>query len=111
MGSPLKTVGVINADVSTGIAGWLEHGRPAAAEHGRRPRRGESAPSTLRWCAQPSLLASLVFSVLTNSVDMEGQLPDELTADFVCRIEVEGTRPGRDPGHLLGRPATRAAQA
>jgi hypothetical protein len=28
MGSPLKTVGVINADVSTGIAGWTRARSP-----------------------------------------------------------------------------------
>src|SRR5438067_10873650 len=39
---------------------------------------------------QRSLLAPLVFSVLTNSVDMEGELPEELTAEMEARIEVEG---------------------
>jgi hypothetical protein len=39
---------------------------------------------------QKSLLANLVFTALTNSVDMEGDLPDELTAELTVRIEIEG---------------------
>jgi hypothetical protein len=95
MGSPLRTVGVINADVSTGIAGWLE-------------RKPEMVPVAMTVACQPeckgrtfhveivrqrSLLASLVYTVLTNSVDMEGELPEELTAEMQARIEVEGHAP------------------
>ena len=39
------------------------------------------------------MLATLVYTALTNSVDMEGDLPEELTADMTCRIEVEGHDP------------------
>jgi hypothetical protein len=39
---------------------------------------------------QRSMLATLVYTVLTNSVDMEGELPDELTAELKARIEIEG---------------------
>jgi hypothetical protein len=39
------------------------------------------------------MISSLVFSALTNSVDMEGDLPEELTADMKARIEVEGHDP------------------
>src|SRR5260370_26695558 len=95
MGSPLRTVGVINADVSTGIAGWL----------GRKP---DLIPvkMTVRCCPgdgprtfnvqvvrQRHLLSSLVYTALTNSVDMQGELPEELTAELDCRIEVDGHAP------------------
>ena len=54
MGSPLKAVGVINADVSTCIAGWL--GRkpdmlPVTHDRQERLRRGGARPSTSRWPA------------------------------------------------------------
>jgi len=36
------------------------------------------------------MLASLVFSCLGNSVDMEGDMPDEVTAELEARFELEG---------------------
>jgi SpoIVB peptidase S55 len=95
MGSPLRTVGVINADVSTGIAGWLD-------------RKPDLIPvrMTVRCCPgdstrvfnvqivrQRSLLATLLYTALTNSVDMEGDLPEELTAELQAKVEVEGHEP------------------
>src|SRR5205807_1076135 len=47
----------------------------------------------VRMVRQSSLLAPLVYTVLTNSVDMEGELPEELTAEMQARIEVEGHAP------------------
>jgi hypothetical protein len=90
MGSPLRTVGIINADVSTGIAGWL----------GRKPDmlpvsmkvalgKGESRTFNVQVARQRALLPTLVFTALTNSIDMEGELPEELTAHFEARIDLE----------------------
>jgi hypothetical protein len=95
MGSPLRTVGVINADVSTGIAGWL--GRkpemlPIRTTVTREPD-GTSQTFNVEIARQRSMLSPLTYSVLTNSVDMEGELPEELTADLIARIEVEGHAP------------------
>jgi hypothetical protein len=42
---------------------------------------------------QRQLLAPLVYTVLTNSVDMEGELPEEMTAELKATIEVEGFDP------------------
>jgi hypothetical protein len=39
------------------------------------------------------MLANLVYTVLTNSVDMEGDLPEELTARMKVTIDVEGRSP------------------
>jgi hypothetical protein len=95
MGSPLRTVGVINADVSTCIAGWLDRKAdlmPMRMKVTREP--GASAKTfNVEVVRQCSLMASLVFTVLTNSVDMEGELPEELTAELRARIEVEGRPP------------------
>jgi hypothetical protein len=95
MGSPLKTVGIINADVSTCIAGWLERKpdlMPIRMTVTREPG-GTSKTFNVEAVRQCSLLATLVYAVLTNSVDMEGDLPDELTAELQARIEVEGRAP------------------
>jgi hypothetical protein len=60
----------------------------------------------------------LVFTALTNSVDMEGELPEEMTADFRARIEIAGHPPliikdtfsgfsgGRAPQALYGQVAS-----
>jgi hypothetical protein len=95
MGSPLRTVGVINADVSTCIAGWL--GRepdlmPIRMTVGREPGC-DAKTFNVRVVRQRSMIAPLVFTALTNSVDMEGELPEELTAELKARIEVEGHAP------------------
>lgn len=95
MGSPLRTVGIINADVSTGIAGWLDRKPdmlPVRMTVTREPG-GVGKTFNVEVVRQRSLLATLVYTVLTNSVDMEGQLPDELTADMRATIEVEGAEP------------------
>jgi hypothetical protein len=95
MGSPLRTVGVINADVSTGIAGWLDRKPdllPVRMTVTREPG-GRDKTFRVEVVRQRSLLASLVYAVLTNSVDMEGELPEELTAELQARIEVEGHPP------------------
>jgi hypothetical protein len=95
MGSPLKTVGIINADVSTCIAGWLNR-KPDMVPVRTTVVREEDLTSktfNVRVVRQPAMISSLVFSVLTNSVDMEGDLPEELTADMKASIEVEGHDP------------------
>jgi len=94
MGSPLKTVGVINADVSTGIAGWL--GRTPDLLPMRMTVRRENADRktfNVQVVRQRQMLPSLVYASLNNSVDMEGDLPEELTATLTARIEVEGRPP------------------
>ncbi len=95
MGSPLKSVGVINADVSTCIAGWV----------GRKPDMlpvrmtvknsfdDEAKTFNVEVARQRTMLATLVYTALTNSVDMEGDLPEEMTAEMTCRIEVEDRKP------------------
>src|SRR5205085_1711085 len=115
MGSPLKTVGVINADVSTCVAGWL----------GRKPdmipmRMTVSCcpnehPKTfnIQIARQRGLLGALVYVALTNSVDMEGDLPEELTAELEARLEVEGHSPVvlKDTYSGAGYSGARAPQA
>ncbi|TMQ35478.1 MAG: SpoIVB peptidase S55 [Planctomycetota bacterium] len=95
MGSPLRTVGVINADVSTGIAGWLE--RKPDLIPVRMTVRCSPGDSTrvfnVQIVRQRSLLATLLYTALTNSVDMEGDLPEELTAELQAKVEVEGHEP------------------
>jgi hypothetical protein len=122
MGSPLRNVGVINADVSTCIAGWLGK-KPDLLPIRMTVRRDEGAVTqtfNVQTVRQKNLLPSLVFTALTNSVDMEGDLPDEMTAVLNVRVEVEGYDPivirdvfsgssvagGRAPQSLYGQVAS-----
>ncbi|HEY1859981.1 MAG TPA: SpoIVB peptidase S55 domain-containing protein [Gemmataceae bacterium] len=95
MGSPLRTVGIINADVSTCIAGWMNRKPdmlPVQMTVSRDPReKGKSFKVEV--VRQRSMVASMVYTALTNSVDMEGELPEEMTAELHARIEVEGHDP------------------
>ena len=92
MGSPLKPVGVINADVSTCIAGWLNRKADMMPMRMTVTLGDKEEPKTfnVEIARQKSLLGNLVFTALTNSVDMEGDLPDEMTAEFTARIDIEG---------------------
>ena len=95
MGSPLKTVGVINADVSTCIAGWL--GRkpdmlPVRMIVARDPG-GLSKTFNVEVARQKTMTGPLIFAALINSVDMQGELPEEMTAELSMKIDVEGHEP------------------
>jgi hypothetical protein len=113
MGSPLKTVGVINADVSTCIAGWLGR-KPDMLPIRMSVQLGAKGPAktfNVEVVRQRSLLGSLVFTALTNSVDMEGELPEEMTADLRCRIEIDGQAPIIVKDTFSGFSGSRAPQA
>ena len=94
MGSPLRMVGVINADVSTCIAGWLGRTPDLLPVQMTLRREGEE-PKTFKVqvVRQKALTAQLVQASLVNSLDMEGELPDETTAEMEARITVEGRKP------------------
>ncbi len=94
MGSPLKQVGVINADVSTCIAGWLGRGidmlpMQVNVALGKNPTQ----TFNVHVVRQRQLMPNLVFTVLTNSIDMEGDLPEEMTAEMTLRIDVADHEP------------------
>jgi SpoIVB peptidase S55 len=95
MGSPLRTVGVINADVSTCIAGWLERKPDLMPMHVTVARESGDAPRTfnVEVVRCRTLSAPLVAAVLSNAVDMEGDLPEEMTAVLQARIEIDGQAP------------------
>ncbi len=113
MGAPLKPVGVINADVSTCIAGWL--GRKADMLPVRMTV-ALGAGSTVRTynveiARQRTLMPMLVFMALSNAVDMEGELPEEMTAELQARVEIEGHDPLIIKDTFSGFSGSRASQA
>jgi hypothetical protein len=95
MGSPLKIVGVVDTDVSTGVAGRIGP-RPDMIPVTMRVKTGPYAePHTYRvqMVREPNLLPNLVMAVLTNAIDTEGNLPEELTAQIKATIKLQGHDP------------------
>jgi hypothetical protein len=92
MGSPLKVVGVLDTDVSTGVAGRIG-AQPDMIPLSVRVKSGQySEPQTfhVQIVREPNLLAPLVMAVLTNAIDTEGSLPEELTARIKADIRLKG---------------------
>jgi len=95
MGSPLKIVGVIDTDVSTSVAGRIGV-KPDLLPLAVRVKTGRYADAhsyQVRIVREPMLLPSLVMAVLTNAIDTEGNLPEELTAQLSATIRVKGSAP------------------
>jgi hypothetical protein len=95
MGSPLKVVGVLDTDVSTGVAGRVGP-RPDMIPMSVRVMTSRySEPHTyhVEIVREPNLLPTLVLSVLTNAIDTEGNLPEELTAHIKATVQLKD----RDP--------------
>jgi hypothetical protein len=94
MGSPLRTVGIINADVSTCIAGWLDRTPDLMPIRATVLRDGD-APRTfnVKVVRHRTLTPSLTTMALVNSIDQEGDLPDEMTAHCKLRIDVANRAP------------------
>jgi hypothetical protein len=113
MGAPLKPLGVINADVSTCIAGWLGRKADMMPLHMEIALTEESVPRVfnVEIARPPALLSMLVFTALANSVDMEGELPEEMTAQMEARVEVEGHDPIVINDTFSGFSGSRAAQS
>ncbi len=95
MGSPLKIVGVIDTDVSTSVAGRVgavPDMMPMSVRV-KTSRYSDSQTYKVRIVREPQLLPSLIMSVLTNAVDTEGNLPDELTAHLNATVRLKDREP------------------
>jgi len=95
MGSPLKVVGVLDTDVSTGIAGRIGP-KPDMIPLSVKVKTGRYAETRtfrVEIVREPNLLPTLVQTVLTSAVDTEGNLPEELTAHVAATIKVKGYDP------------------
>ncbi|MFO0867180.1 MAG: hypothetical protein U0744_21500 [Gemmataceae bacterium] len=119
MGSPLRNVGMINADVSTCIAGWLDRPADMMPMRVTVQREPDEARTYNVTVARPrQVMPGLVNSVLVNSIDAEGDLPEEMTARLKVKFEfkdrpslvVEDLHSGsnlvgaRGPQALFGQP-------
>jgi hypothetical protein len=97
MGSPLSIVGVIDTDVSTSVAGRVGH-QPDLLPVSVRVKTGRYAEARtyhVRVVREPVLLPSLIMAVLTNAIDTEGNLPEELTAHLTATVRLKGREPIR----------------
>jgi SpoIVB peptidase S55 len=95
MGSPLKVVGVIDTDVSTSVAGRIGP-KPDMLPLSVRVKTSQFADAhtyRVQMVREPVLLPNLIMAVLTNAIDTEGNLPEELTAQLSATIRVKGFDP------------------
>jgi hypothetical protein len=95
MGSPLKTVGVLDTDVSTGVAGRIGP-KPDMMPVSVRVKTGrysETRQYNVQMVREPNMLATLVMAVLTNAIDTEGNLPEELTARLKATVRLKDHDP------------------
>jgi hypothetical protein len=95
MGSPLKVVGVIDTDVSTGVAGRIGP-KPDLLPLSVRVKTGRYADAHsyhVQMIREPTLLPTLIMAVLTNAIDTEGNLPEELTAHLNATIHLKDHEP------------------
>jgi hypothetical protein len=95
VGSPLRPVGVINADVSTCIAGWLDKKADMLPVAIHIKREGVSKPRTfnIEVMRFKDMVGGILQSALVNCIDMEGEWPDDITASLRLKIEIEGRPP------------------
>ncbi len=97
MGSSLKVVGILDTDVSTGVAAGHLGGVPDMLPLSVRVKTGRYLRAAGLSCedrvAGLNLLATLVMTVLTNAIDTEGNLPEELTAKIKSTIKLKGNDP------------------
>jgi hypothetical protein len=95
MGSPLKVVGVLDTDVSTGVAGRLgpmPDMLPMTVKV-KTSRYADSRQYHVQMIREPTLLPALLMSVLTSAIDTEGNLPEELTARLSATFQLKGQEP------------------
>ncbi|MFO0879092.1 MAG: SpoIVB peptidase S55 domain-containing protein [Gemmataceae bacterium] len=124
MGSPLREVGVMHADVATCIGGELGRKADMLPMSIRvAVGRNEARDYRVRVARHNGMIPTLVYTALTNAVDLEGELPDELTARMRARIEIAGHAPlvledtfsgfsgGRAPNVLYSHVGLTVAQA
>ncbi len=95
MGSPLKIVGVLDTDVSTCVAGRIGPKPDMLPLTVRVKTSRYSDPHTynVQMVREPNLLANMVMAVLTNAIDTEGNLPEELTARIKATVRLKGHDP------------------
>jgi hypothetical protein len=95
LGSPLKTIGVIDTDVSTCVAGRLGHRPRMVPMELSIQRQGQRSVQRFKVeiVPQKELFASMVFNVLVGAIDTDGNLPEELTMKVTTTINSKGHEP------------------
>ena len=95
MGSPLKVVGVIDTDVSTSVAGRIgpKPDMLPLSVRVKTSRYADAHTYHVQIVREPVLLPSLIMAVLTNAIDTEGNLPEELTAQLNATIRLKDHEP------------------
>ena len=105
LSSPLKTVGILDTDVSTCVAGRIGP-VPDMLPMTIKVKTGRySEPRTykVQVVREPNMMPSLVMSVLMNAIDTEGNLPEDLTARVKASFTLKGHEPIKIDDVLSGQ--------
>jgi hypothetical protein len=86
---------VIDTDVSTSVAAGsaLKPDLVPVSVRVKTSRYADSHTYQVQIVREPMLLPALIMSVLTNAIDTEGNLPDELTAHLSATIRLKDQEP------------------
>lgn len=91
MGSPLKVVGVLDSDVSTGISGRIgpvPDLMPMTVKV-RTGRFAEERTFRVKIARHPKMMSNFVMAVLASAIDTEGDLPEDLTARLKAKVTLK----------------------
>ncbi len=95
IGSPLSIHGVVNADVSTCIAGDLNAKAdllPVTISVSQNPS-GKALEYHVQIVRHPTLLGPLIATVLSNALEGAGALGQEITVEIEARIQARDMEP------------------
>ena len=95
LGSGVQTIGTVDADVSTCIAGRLGEG-PAMLPITVHVARGSDPVEQtyhVEIVREPELMGTLVATVLAAATEGQGAFPDEVTIDFEGNVQIAGHEP------------------
>lgn len=95
MGSPISTVGKVDADVSTCVAGWMgkEADMMPLVVELKSNLSNSSQKYQCEMVREPTLMGVLALTVLSGCATVEGQAPQDLTTQMVTKVEIEGYPP------------------
>lgn len=96
LGSPLTCAGMIDADASTAVAGWLGKRAdmiPVSMRFYNRAWKSEERNFECQVIRDRSMVGPLAMSALASCGTLEGQAPLDLAARLSATVELEGCAP------------------
>ncbi|MER3416650.1 MAG: hypothetical protein C4297_10615 [Gemmataceae bacterium] len=92
LGSPARPIGTITQDTTAGVAGWLDKPADLLPLHmtvalSTQDRTRHYHVGIVR---HRNLTPQLVLTCLSNALDLEGELPEDITLELKLRLQIAG---------------------